>query len=272
MPTLTLSAGNSLAYDHIPPSTNGRTFVCFNALSGDKGMWTASIAEALTAQGHGLLIYNLRGQADSNFTQEAFDEQSIVADATALLEEVKPVRPIHVGLSIGGLFSMKAHLNANTAAASKADGIVLINTLRKTGPRLEWLNDAMVRAAETGGLDLIRDLFSPLLTNEEWQSQNRADFLKSEPYTPCSPNDGALLLMKSGPTADWAVPYEKIDVPVLVISGLQDRVFYNAADVEELTARFPKAQRLNMDNAGHMLPVERPEALAKALIEFAATL
>jgi 3-oxoadipate enol-lactonase len=269
MPTLTLSEGNTLSYEHIPPSENGYTFVCFNALSGDKSMWPASIGEPLRASGHGMLIYNLRGQAGSDYTSTAFDVKTIVADAVALLNEVKPLRPIHVGLSIGGLFALDAHL---AGGAARADAIVLINTLRKAGPRLDWVNDAVVRAAETGGLDLLRDLFSPLLMNEEWQANNRKDFLKSTGYTPCKPDDAAVLLMKSGTTADWSVPYEKIDVPTLLVTGLQDRVFYNARDVDELAARLPDARRVDLDNAGHMVPVERPAELAQALLEFADNL
>ncbi|MEM7751342.1 MAG: alpha/beta hydrolase, partial [Pseudomonadota bacterium] len=140
MPTLTLSPGNTLAYEHVAPSDSGKTFVCFNALSGDMTMWTASIGEALKANGHGWLIYNLRGQAGSDYTISEFTEKQIVDDAMALLEEVKPVRPVHVGLSIGGAFGLKAHM---AGGAGKADALVLINTLRKDSPRLNWINDAV---------------------------------------------------------------------------------------------------------------------------------
>lgn len=269
MPTLELSQGNTLSYEHIRPTDGGYTFVCFNALSGDKAMWTASVGEALKAVGHGLLVYNLRGQEGSAFTVPTFDADMIVEDAKALLEELRPVRPVHVGLSIGGLFALKAHM---AGGAARAKGLVLINTLRKDGPRLSWMNDAVVRAAETGGLDLLRDLYSPLLMNQEWQAENRPGFLTSSGYTPCKADDGALLLMKSGPTADWTVPYEAIDVPTLIVTGLQDRVFYDAGDVAELAARIPQATRIDLDNAGHMIPVERPKELSHALLEFAATL
>ena len=267
MPTLTLSPGNTLAYEHVAPSETGKTFVCFNALSGDMGMWTASIGEGLKSNGHGWLIYNLRGQAGSDYTIDAFTEKQIVEDALALLEEVKPVRPIHVGLSIGGAFGLKAHL---AGGAGRADGLVLINTLRKDSPRLNWINDAVVRVFETGGGDLLKDLYSPLLMNEEWQAENRAGFLGSTGYTPSAANDAALMLLKSGPTADWNMAYEAIDVPVLIISGLQDRVFFNSEHVAELSTRFPKARRIDLANAGHMVPVERPKELSDTIVQFAA--
>ena len=267
MPTFTLSPGNTLAYEHVAPSDTGKTFVCFNALSGDMSMWTASISEALKARGHGWLIYNLRGQAGSDYTINEFSEQQIVDDAMALLEEVKPVRPVHVGLSIGGAFGLKAHM---AGGAGKADGLVLINTLRKDSPRLSWINDAVVRVFETGGGDLLKDLYSPLLMNEDWQAENRSGFLGDGGYAPCAPNDPALMLLKSGPTADWNMNYEAIDVPVLIISGLQDRVFFNSEHVAELAGRLNNGQRVDFANAGHMIPVERPNELSQAIVEFAA--
>lgn len=278
MPTLELSPGNSLAYDLIEPDAGRHTFVCFNALSGDKDMWLTTVGDALRAAGHGLLIHNLRGQSGSaisgtNSQDNQVTVASITDDAMALLDHVRPVRPIHVGLSIGGLFSLNCHLRGG---AGHADGIALINTLRKQTTRLDWINDAVVRAVETGGFQLMKDLYFPLLMNLEWQTANRQQFLaplaKGEAYQPAEPSDPTVMLMKSGSTADWAVDYEAITVPVLSISGLQDRVFYDAADVDELCRRLPRCERLDMPDAGHMVPLERPDALAKALLAFAERL
>jgi 3-oxoadipate enol-lactonase len=219
--------------------------------------------------GHGMLLYNLRGQAGSKTTAREINCASIISDARALLDHVHPKRPIHVGISIGGLFALEAHLAGDTG---RADALVLINTLRKPGPRLDWVNDAVVRAAEVGGFDLMKDLLSPLLMNTEWQAQNRADCLKDAGNTPCKPDDRALMLLKSGATADWNVAYEKIDVPVLVITGLQDRVFLDRDEVRELAQRMPHSRCLDLANAGHMAPVERPTELGNALVDFAASL
>ena len=122
MPTLKLSPGNTLSYEYVAPSDAGKTFVCFNALSGDMGMWTSSIGDVLKANGHGWLIYNLRGQAGSDYTITAFTEKQIVEDAMALLDEVRPVRPVHVGLSIGGAFGIKAHLAGGAGRAMPRAG------------------------------------------------------------------------------------------------------------------------------------------------------
>ena len=58
-------------------------------------------------------------------------------------------------------------------------------------------------------------------------------------------------------------------MPTLIVTGLQDRIFYNGEHVNELAARFPNAERHDVANSGHMIPVERPEELSAALVAFA---
>jgi pimeloyl-ACP methyl ester carboxylesterase len=193
------------------------------------------------------------------------DVDLIVDDAIGLLDEVKPPRPIMVGLSIGGLFAARAWLKG-----AEAFGLVLINTLRRDGPRLKWIGDALVRAAEVGGLDLFRDLFLPLLMNEEWLATNRSNFLNQEPnYASLSPESGHYkLLAEAGREADWDLPYERLDLPVLVITGLQDHVFLEPDVVDDLFSKLPRGQRVDMPDAGHLIPAERPEALVDSLLSF----
>ncbi len=266
MPQYEIGPDDSLYYEHMPPEgAGGCTFVFFNALTGDAGMWTAAIVPALREAGHGALVYNMRGQANSPFSPGiALDDRLIAEDAVALLKEVAPARPVLVGLSIGGLFAARAHL-----AGAQAEGLVFINTLRKDGPRVQWLGEAMVRCVEVGGVELMRDLMSPLLFDEQWLAANRKDFLGDAPYVPLDRESGTYKLLAGGPSADWDLPYERLALPVLVVSGLQDHVFYEAGVVAELTARMPNARSLNVPDAGHLLPAEKPEPLIAALLELA---
>ena len=173
MPQFEIGPRDSLYYEHRPPEgEHGCTFVFFNALTGDVGMWTGSIVPSLQAAGHGVLVYNMRGQANSPFTPGTeLHAQLIASDAVSLLKSLAPRRPILVGLSIGGLFAARAHL-----AGAAAEGLVFINTLRKDGPRVQWLGDAMVRCVEVGGVELMRDILSPLLFDEQWLAANRKNF------------------------------------------------------------------------------------------------
>ncbi len=267
MPDFQLGPQDSLYYEYASPTIeNGFTFIFFNALTGDTTNWETVIAPKLREIGHGTLAYNLRGQTNSTFSPGTkLDVDLIVDDAIRLLGEIKPPRPIMVGLSIGGLFAARAWLKG-----TEAIGLVLINTLRRDGPRLQWIGDALVRAAEVGGLDLFRDLFLPLLMNEEWLLTNRSNFLKPESeYGSLSLESGHYkLLAEAGREANWDLPYERLDLPVLVITGLQDHVFLEPDVVDTLFSKLPRGQRVDMPDAGHLIPAERPEALVDSLLSF----
>jgi len=53
------------------------------------------------------------------------------------------------------------------------------------------------------------------------------------------------------------------------ITGVQDRVFRDPLDIDSIYARLPNARRVDIQNAGHMIPVERPQALLDALLDMA---
>ena len=269
MTQLSISEGNAVFYDHTPPSAEqGVSFVFFNALTGDAGMWLNTIAPALQKAGHGTLAWNFRGQTNSPFTPGlALDDRLIVADAGRLLQALNPRRSVLVGLSIGGLFAAKTYL-----AGWPATGLVLINTLRRPGPRLAWLNDAALRCAEVGGLELIKDLFGALIFNEEWLAQNRPNAFREEPYTPLSPEHGHYRLLSDCRSADWDLPYEQLTLPTLIMTGLQDDMFLNPDDVEALSDRLQQAHRVNVADAGHMVPTERPQAFIDAVLDFVKSL
>ena len=268
MANLEISAGNSLYYEYQPPGATGQTFVFVNALTGNTGMWQVdAIGPALRAAGYGTLVYNFRGQADSTFSQDAdLGPVTIVDDLKRIVDHVAPPRPILVGLSIGGLFAAQAYLKG-----AAAEGLVLINTLRKSSLRLEWINSAMVRMAATGGGQLIMEANLPMLVNPEQLAKMRPTLLEGD-YQPMKDGDGLYELMKGSLGTDWDFPYEKLDIPVLLMTGEHDRVFRIEADIAELEARIAKKSHVVFDNAGHLIPAERPDRFSAEIMSFAASL
>ena len=126
---------------------------------------------------------------------------------------------------------------------------------------LQWFNEALVRCVGVGGLDLFRDLFTPLFFNEHWLAANRANFFKSRSYISIGRQSGHSNLLVHAKATNWDPPYEQLNLPTLAITGWQDHIFFDAGDVEVLYARLPRAQRLDMPDAGHLIPVERFDAL-----------
>jgi len=54
-----------------------------------------------------------------------------------------------------------------------------------------------------------------------------------------------------------------------VVTGLEDHVFLETEIVDELFSRLPDGRRVDMSDAGHLIPAEQPEALVVTLLSFA---
>jgi pimeloyl-ACP methyl ester carboxylesterase len=256
--------GTSLGYRHVPGARD-LTFVFVNALTGSAAMWETSIAPCLRRRGYGTLAFDLPGQGESVVAAgEALTPARLTAATAGIVAALAPSRPAFVGLSIGGLFALQAHL-----AGTPAAGFVLINTLRRPGPRLAWINDAVVRLASLGGGRLVRDAYAPLLFGPDWLAAHRDEALTSTPYDGLAPAAAERRLLEAGGDADWDVDYERVRPPVVVLSGLADRVFFDAGEVAALSARFPDAVRQDDPAGGHLLPVERPKTVVRACLALA---
>ncbi|MEM7523034.1 MAG: alpha/beta hydrolase [Pseudomonadota bacterium] len=228
---------NSLYYLHETPSRAGApTFVFINALTGTTDHWEAVAAPALRAAGYGTLSYNFRGQTESTFdTGLELTNELIVEDIVRLVAALKPARPILVGLSIGGLFAAQAR-----AAGVDAAGVVFLNTLRRIGPRIAWVNEALPHFASIGGAPIFMDAMFPMIVNPEFAAAARANFLKGG-YQPLPADHGHMNLMRNSPATNWDFDWSSLDLPVLSITGEHDRVFRDADVIDELYATLPDA-------------------------------
>ena len=266
MANLHFDSGNSIYYLSSQPLREGApTFVFVNALTGSTDHWETSVAPTLRDRGFGTLSYNFRGQDKSPFSSDLeLTNSQIVDDLVYLLGEIQPRNPILTGLSIGGLYASQAY-----AKGAVARGIVLLNTLREINPRIAWINDALPHYVANGGAALFMGLMMPLLTNPEYAAEVRPNFL-SGPYSPLDPSHGHANLMRNSVETDWAFPWATLDLPVLSITGLHDRVFRDSEVIDRLFSQLPDARREDWGNAGHLLPLERPERLAESLATFGA--
>ena len=190
----------------------------------------------------------------------------IVDDLLRLLNEIEPHKPVLVGLSIGGLFAAQA-----IQQGVLAEGLILINTLRKPSQRLDWINESTSRAFALGGRQLLLDLMAPMLINPATLSEMSAAALLDDEYIVTAEQDGHMNLMRNAVSADWNFPWQNLKLPVLIMTGEHDRVFLVKEDVLELSEQLPNANMVNFANTGHMIPIERPEKFTNELLSFLKT-
>ena len=268
MAFLEIGPQDRLYYVQTPPAAAGApSFVFVNALTGNLNAWENAVAPGLRARGFGTLSFNFRGQDGSDFAPDrALTPALMLDDLSRILAERAALKPIIVGLSLGGLLAAKAYLRGASAA-----GLVLINTLRESGPRLDWLAEALPPILGAGGAKLYMDALLPMLVNPEFLEKARAGYLTGD-YAPLDPRHGHASLAREAVETDWSLPYERLDLPVRVITGLHDRVFLNRDVVNRLFKRLPKGGAEAWEDAGHLPPQERPERLVESLSRFAGEL
>lgn len=265
MADLDLAPGETLYYEYTAPTRHMQTFVFVNALTGNTGMWSGGICDALHTAGYGTLCYNFRGQEKTTFGDDTkLTPSLIVEDICALMHAVKPPSPILVGLSIGGLFAAQACL-----AGADTTGLVLINTLRKPTQRLNWINRAMVDLARVGGGRMVMTANVPVIALPNLIADLWDTTFTDEPFEAPSATDGLFRLMEGSLATEWDFPYEKIDHPVLILTGDHDRLFRIDADVDELKNRIPDAKEKRYPDAGHLIPLEDPDGFTDDLLGFA---
>lgn len=268
MPVFVPMPGESLWYEHHAPSGAGFTFVFVNALLGGAAQWEAAVAPALRAAGHGSLTWDYRGQANSHTAADSeLTADLMIGDLEQLVAELDPRRPILVGLSHGGLFAARALL-----AGLQAEGLALLNALRKPGLRQDWIDEAIRRVLALGGTALLQDLLLPVLAGPAELARRRPERLGAAPYAPLDPDSNLGRLLRHAGSADWDVAWERIGLPALVVTGREDRLFGDAGEVAELCARLPDARSVTLAGAGHQLPSEAPQATAELLLDFAERL
>lgn len=259
---------NAIHVVHTSPKDGKATFVFLNSMGASTAVWEDEIAPLFRAKGFGTLSFDYRGQGQSGYGAAAtLEPAEIISDIGFTLSQEQPKNPIFVGLSIGGLFAVRSWLNG-----ASADAMVLVNTLRKPSAQVEWINELEARLIAMGGMPLVLDVLRPVLSGCDQLEVLRPSHLPEDGYTPWPPEHPRRRLAEGVHKADWGVPWSKLSIPTLVLTGLHDRLFRIQSDVDDILAEIPDAQTIIYPDGGHSLHAEHPQRFVDDLVRFADSL
>jgi pimeloyl-ACP methyl ester carboxylesterase len=227
------------------------------------------VTRRLRDQGARVVLYDQRGHGSSTRGTSPLTVETLAHDLTAVLEATDVHDAVLAGHSMGGMTIMSLATHRPDVLKERAKATVLVSTAATDlGARSAQGNrvatalvssSAVSRAMQSryghvlvrssfgdnpvrAHLDLTRDLFGAT------HGTVRGDFLVSM---------SAMDLLEGAAT---------IEVPTTVMVGTRD-VLTLPRKADQIVATVPRARLISLQNRGHMLPLEDPDAVTDVIAE-----
>jgi pimeloyl-ACP methyl ester carboxylesterase len=231
----------------------------------------APLAGRLAAGGHRVVAVDLRGFGRSSPVPADFEFDGLVDDVALVLEALDLDDVILVGHSMGGAVALGVAVSHARMTAERVRGLVLLNSTAR-GPADRWLNRMIVRVQDWQALERLgrHPRHGVVLSRNNFGTgPRRRDVEVARSIgleSPIEPRRGfARRLLGTDLSADLAL----VEVPVLALAGDSDRVV-SARESIRLVDLLPDARLEVYPGAGHMLPLERVDAVADQILRFAS--
>ena len=236
---------------------DGAPIVFINALGCDLRIWT-EIAEIL-APDFRIVTYDARGHGLSESGPDKCEMADYAGDLIGLLDSVGAGRAV-VGLSIGGVIAQEfCRLRPERVAA-----LVLCDTAAKIGTDESW--DQRIAEVERGGVERVADSVLERWFTAEFRASRAAEFTGIRTMLTRTPRQGYVAACGALKRADLRPYAGRIEAPTLCLVGDQDGST-PVALVRETASLIPRSRFEIIEGAGHLPNVERPEILAKLVVE-----
>lgn len=229
----------------------------------DHTMWNAQVNEL--KNDYYVVTYDIRGLGQSYVGDGQYTMEAYVHDLNAVIDELGLDNPIICGLSMGGYIALRA-IESNT---DKYAGLILCDTKAEDDDKEAKLKRAAgidkinVSGLESFVEDFVPNCFAPKSIKEKSDIfEHTLNVARSHNKTGVK---GALIAMLSRTNTSKSL--NKINVPTLVVCGTNDKLTPPEV-MEKMTKKIPNSTYKKVPNAGHMSPLENPEAFNKALRSF----
>jgi pimeloyl-ACP methyl ester carboxylesterase len=127
---------------------------------------------------------------------------------------------------------------------------------KKRAEMMAWIDgsDAMRRSSAR---DYIRSNVGEALAGAE-EDRAVTDVLKANP-------DAWKAWLTQGSREDWSKAIGVLRTPALILSGSRDQALGPEVQERQMSPHFAQCRHLVLQDAGHLLPLEKPDAVAKHL-------
>ena len=229
-----------------------------NSLGTNFSMWKSQIE--FFQKDFFVICYDTRGHGQSSTPQGPYSIEQLGTDVIHLLDHLNIQKAAFCGISMGGLIGQWLAIHHS----SRFTHIVVCNTAAKIGQEQAWIDRANL--VKNQGLQSIADTAATRWFTESF-IQTHIAIVKSlsndlaagsaEGYANC-----CLALAK----ADLREDLVKINLPILVIAGIQDPVT-TVEDGKFIQSKIQNAQLFEI-NASHISNIEQTDIFNEAVQKF----
>jgi pimeloyl-ACP methyl ester carboxylesterase len=240
----------------------GPAVLLIHAGVADRTMWSEHL-EPLAAAGYRAVAVDLPGFGEATVEQ---GEQAPWADVLSTIDGLDIERAALVGSSFGGAVALRV----SVVAPARVSKLVLISAPapeREPSAELEavWAEEeeALARGDIDGAVEAIVNAWTLPDAPEELRArvaemQRRAFELQGNASDVSEAPD---------PVEDDPEAVRRLEVPTLVAVGEHDMIDFRDG-AEALEAAIPDARRVVIEGAGHLAPLETPDAFRRLLLAF----
>jgi len=223
----------------------------------DHSMWQGQI-DGL-ADSSRVIAPDLRGFGTSDVTAGTVTMEQMADDLAALLDALKIKVPIvFCGLSMGGYVAWQFALRhrARVAKLILCDTRAVADSSEAAAGRRKTAEKVLAEGTSIAAESLVPKLFAPATYQEQPQivEATKQVILRKKP-------EGiAAALQGMAERPDVTAQLSKIDVPALLICGEHDGIS-PPSEMRQIAEQMPRARFVQIAAAGHMSPLEQPEAV-----------
>lgn len=250
---------------HVVEAGQGPPVLLIHGLGWDGSMWSPTVD--LIAGDHHVVTADTRGHGASDAPPGPYTIAGFARDYAALLDALRLEQVVVVGLSQGGMV-------AQTLALTRPDlvaALVLVSTASRSDPAAREHMEARLSATERDGAAAAARLAVESIFSPSWRAANPSAVERFVAWRTAMPLGPLAAATRAAYGFDLTGDLSCIAVPTLVVAGGADRLT-PPSGMEDIAARIPGARYVVVPDAGHILPVERPDAFHGHLLSFLAAL
>lgn len=249
--------GRALGYDE---AGEGPVLLLVHGFPLDRTMWAEQISGLSDISR--VVAVDLRGRGKSPEAGDGWTIDDYADDVAATIDSLGVDKVDLAGMSMGGYVVLAAWRRH----PDKIRSVILINTKAEADSQeaKEAREKTAIMVREKGTAELINGLFPKMFApgaNDAVKDKVRTMFED----TPSETAAADALVMKDRP--DSTSDLGSINVPVLVIQGEEDSIM-SVDGSKAMAGNISGARFTTVPSAGHMAPVENPEAVNQAIREF----